>query len=283
MADKLCGCSPTTSFRDTVSIDTNKILDSCRDRDCFEDLRVFLTEFSQEVIDQSSSVRPKCCEILWTHINVEPIPFNRGFFQVNIRYFFKVVCDVCVCMGRTQEVEGIAVADKKVILFGSEGNVSIFKSDPANNNFCCLPVFDKDKARNNLPIAVVECVDPILLQCKICERSFGCGCSCCSVDAIPTPICDCFRGQLVDDCGCKNLFCTIGLFSIVRIERPSQIIVPANEFSIPDKECVSANEEDPCALFRKMKFPAAEFNSPSLCSIDRAEDAVDPRNCRKKD
>ena len=48
--------------------------------------------------------------------------------------------------------------DKSAILFGSEGNVSIFKSDPASNNFCGVPNFNAESLQNNLPTAVVEIV-----------------------------------------------------------------------------------------------------------------------------
>ena len=53
-------------FRDTVCIDCNKIMDSCRDKDCLEDLKVFLTDYSQEIVDRSTNIRCKdaepCCQ-----------------------------------------------------------------------------------------------------------------------------------------------------------------------------------------------------------------------------
>ena len=107
-------------------------------------------------MDRSTNIRCKDAEILWTHITVEPVPFNRGFYQIDIRFFFRLMFEACVCHGKTQEIEGIAVFDKSVILFGSEGNVSIFKSDPASNNFCHMPNFNMDLVQNNLPIAIVE-------------------------------------------------------------------------------------------------------------------------------
>lgn len=284
MADRTAGCNTTAvnncGFNSTVCIDCDKILDSCRDRDCLEDLRLFLTECGQEIVDSASSVRAKSCEILWTHINVEPIPFNRGFYQVDIRFFFKCVIDACVCMGKTQEVEGIAVHDKKVILFGSEGNVNIFKSDPANTSFCCLPNFDKDRAKNNMPIAVVEVVDPLILEAKLVDKSHQCGCCCCGVDAIPENVCAGVRGQLIDSIGDKICLVTIGIFSVVRLVRPSQIIVPANEFTVPDKECLSS-DEDVCDIFRRMRFPENEFNPPSLWAIEKKEGLAD--SCQHSD
>ena len=89
-------------------------------------------------------------------INADPVPFNRGFYQIDIKFFFKLIFEACVCHGKSQEIEAIAVFEKSVILFGSEGNVSIFKSDPASSNFCFMPNLDSEAIHNNLPIAVVE-------------------------------------------------------------------------------------------------------------------------------
>jgi len=146
-------------FRDSVFIDCNKIMDSCRDKDCLEDLKVFLTDYSQEILEKTTNIRCKDAEIIWTYVNVDQVPFNRGFYQVNIRYFFKLTFEACVCRGKPQEIEGIAVFEKSVVLFGSESAVSVFKSDPASNSYCCMPDFDSDSGQNSLPVAVVEVVD----------------------------------------------------------------------------------------------------------------------------
>jgi len=260
-------------FKETVCIDCNKIMDSCREKDCLEDLKVFLTDYSQEIIDRATSIRCKDAEILWTHVTVEPVPFNRGFFQIDIRFFFKLTFEACVCLGKSQEIEGIAVFDKSVILFGSEGNVSIFKSDPASNNFCSMPNFSSENMRNNLPIAVVEIVDPICLGVKIIEKDQPCHC-CCTCEAIPEHICNSVRGQIVND-GEKELVVTLGIFAIIRLERPTQIVVPCSDFCIPEKECLPINEEDPCKLFKKMKFPIGEFFPPSLSNLNFSDDLLE--------
>ena len=49
-------------------------------------------------------------------------------------------------------------------------------------------------------------------------------------------------------------------------------MVPVYDFCIPNKECVitSAND-DPCELFKKIKFPVNEFFPPKLdedCQCD---------------
>ena len=241
---------------------------SSYDKDCLEDLKVFLTDYSQEILDKSTNIRCKDAEICWTHVTVEPIAFNRGFYQINIRFFFKLTFEACVCLGKSQEVEGIAVFDKSVVLFGSEGNVSIFRSDPSSNSFCGLPNFDPELIQNNLPIAVVEVVDPICLGVKILERSCNSSSCCCSPESIPEHIHNCVRGRIIDE-GNKELFVTLGIFALIRLERTTQIVVPYSDFCVPEKECTPIGEsEDPCKLFKKMKFPVNEFFPPSLRNLD---------------
>ena len=41
--------------REAVCIETNRILDSCRDRDCFEDVKVILTDFGSEIIEHTTN------------------------------------------------------------------------------------------------------------------------------------------------------------------------------------------------------------------------------------
>ena len=245
------------------------------------DLKVFLTDYSQEIIDHATNIRCKDSEIIWIHVSVEPVPFNRGFYQIDIRFFFKCAFEACVHMGKSQEVEGIAVFDKKVILFGSEGNVSIFKSDPASNDFCAYPNLDAVSNKSNLPVAVVEVVDPICLGVKIIERGRPCNC-CCTAEAIPEHIHNHVRGQIIEG-GEKELVITLGIFAIIRLERPTQIVVPYSDFFIPEKECIPVGEDDPCKLFKKMKFPLNEFFPQSLKTLTAPEDEADPprATCRK--
>ena len=51
-------------IREAVCIHTKKIYDSCRDKDCIEDLRVYPTRSSQAVIDRALSVRGGRAELL---------------------------------------------------------------------------------------------------------------------------------------------------------------------------------------------------------------------------
>ena len=196
MAENKFSCVPGNSpARETVCIDTSRVLDSCRDRDCFENARVYLSDFGNEVLEHTSTIRAKSAKIVWTCIDIEPIRFNRGFYSVNIRFYVKLVFEACICAGRSQEIEGIAVLEKRVILYGGESNVSVFKSHGVGENFCgCSP---KESDEENEPTAIVEVVSPVLLGTRIVERVSECNCCCCCCEGdIPKPVHACLEAPL---------------------------------------------------------------------------------------
>lgn len=256
---------PGPSFgRDSVYIDTNRILDSCRDKDCAENMPVYLTDFGQDVIEKGGSVKAKEAKIIGAKIVVDDVPFNRGFYQVDIRIFVKVTCEVCTGVGRSQEICGIAVFEKHVILFGSEGDVSVYRSDPSENGFCHAAELN-DNGSNNLPTAVLETVDPVVLGIRIAEprREPPRGDTVCLCESdIPESVRCLVEGPLCFEERGKRLLVSLGFFSIVRIERPAQLMISGCEYSVPEKECVVADEDDPCSIFRRMAFPVDAFSLP---------------------
>lgn len=80
------------------------------------------------VIDRALSVRGGRAELLQAYIDVEPASYNRGFFSVDIRYYYRITAEAFVGGSRPAEISGLAVFDKRVLLFGSEGNAKIFTS-----------------------------------------------------------------------------------------------------------------------------------------------------------
>ena len=158
MAENRFPCAPLGQSRDTVCIETNRVLDSCRDRDCFERVRVYLSGYGNEVLEHTSAIRTKSAKIVWTQITLDSIQFNRGFYAVTIRFYVKLCLEACVGCGRSQELEGIAVLEKRVILYGGESNVNIFKSNPDSSDYCTIP--EPCCSTKNVPIAIVDSVVP---------------------------------------------------------------------------------------------------------------------------
>ena len=63
----------TACIREAVCIHTKKIYDSCKDKDCIEDLRFYPTQNCQAVIDRAISIKAGKAELLYVYIDVEPI------------------------------------------------------------------------------------------------------------------------------------------------------------------------------------------------------------------
>ena len=257
MGENRFSCSGGASAaRDTFGIEASRILDACRDRDCFENVRVFLTCVGDELIARTNNVRVKCAKLSGANIVTSPIQFNRGFYAVDIKFYVNLTFEVCVPMGQAQEFEGVAVIEKRVVLFGGESNVSVFRSSDTEG-FCTIP--EPICCKKKDPEAVVEVLEPIVLSAQIVDRADECHCCCCCCD-IPAQITDGLNGTLADESGDgRYLAVSLGLFSVVRLVRPSQLLLQATEFCLPDKECVSPCEDDPCSTFRSMPFPTAEF------------------------
>ena len=259
------------SCRDTAYIDTERILDSCRDKDCYEDVPVYLLEPSCEAIVPGANVRTDKAEVVAASINVDPVPFNRGFYQIGMRVFIRVKCEVCSPAGRPQSVDGLCFVDKKVILYGSEGNVSIFKSRPGVQDFCGTQ--NIELAGTNLPTAVLETVDPVVLGTKVV------GAGGCSMLEFPNSISGIGGERLM--CGRNNamIVVSLGVFSVVRMERPAQYLVNGSEYTVPEKECVSPTTDDPCKLFNRMAFPVGQFYPPSLSEMASQQGGMNQTSC----
>jgi len=150
--------------RDQVCIHTKKIMDSCRDKDCLDCVRVYPTRSSQEVLDRAMSVKAGCAQLICAYIDVEPVTFNRGYYAVDVRYYYRITADAFVGAGRPVEVCGLAVFDKRAILYGGEGGAKVFTSDQP----CRCGMVD------TAPTAVVDSTAYKLLPKiwpKLCEKN----------------------------------------------------------------------------------------------------------------
>ena len=254
-----------------MCVHTDKVYDSCKDKDCIEDARVFLTACGQEIIDKAVNIKCRKAEIIWVFPDVEPVPFNRGYYTVDLKFFFKITLDAYLGVGKPTQVEGLASFDKKVILFGSEGSAKVFESRYSYDSFD-----EQLWKKTNMPKAVVEVVDPLCLGAKIVDINDKICCCNDDIDfsTIPECVCKIFDGNLVLGGEKKRVFVSIGLFSIVKIERNVQLLIPAYDFCVPQKECVTSSDDSPCELFEKIQFPFDEFFPPEKeeCSFDSFDD-----------
>ena len=220
-------CDPQ-NLRQAMSIHTRKITDACRDKDCVEDLRVYLTAGSQQTLDNAANVRVRSAQLLHTYIDVEPVAFDRNHYCIDITFYYRILADAVIGTCRPAALSGLAVFSKRAVLCGEDSRAHIFTSDTriGEADGCTL-------SSSNRPTAVVEVLDPMVLSSKVKDA-----CECGTVESV-----------------------------IVRLERDVQLVVPMVEYAIPEKECCDSEgccTEDPCEMFSRIPFPARQF-TPTGC------------------
>lgn len=292
MSDNMLGCfhSGNANAQESVCIHTSKIFDSCRDKDCVENMRFYPTECSQAAIDRASTIRSGEAELLHVELVVNPISFNKGYFTIDVRYFYHVTADAFVGAARPIEIHGLSVFDKRVILYGGESNTKTFSSADG------LCISESDLQSQPKPRAVVEAVDPVVLGVKLVES-----CDCCDnencINEVPTCIYNCFGSDLIFSRECRRVYITIGQFSIIRMERDTQLIMPAFDYCMPTKDCPGGANgcDNPCDIFSQIQFPTEDFfpsgslaaarcaaaNSNMISCPEEKEDEVFCCSCKK--
>ena len=204
---------------------------------------------------------------------VEPMGLNRGFFTVDLRYYYKITCDAFTGCTRPMQVSGLAVFDKRAILFGSESTAKSFTSMAG-----CPELTEDMVLTNDLPTAVVEAVDPIILSmrlCNVCERPM---CGECALTEVPAAIQAAFDEPIsLENNTVRRIYLSLGQFSILRMERDAHLLIPVYDYCMPDKECdCDRCDEDPCDIFQQVSFPVGEFFPPANAN------AIDPLNELRK-
>ncbi len=241
-------------IKEAVCVHTDKVTDSCLAKDCIEDLRVYLTLDSQRALDQATSAKARFVELVHVNICVEPVPFNTGYHTADITFYYRVLGEASVCSGRPVTITGLAVFCKRLVLFGGDASSKTYYSRD------CACQNKQSVVNCGLPTAAVEVVDPLILGSSLCDV---CACTCpCEPPEIPQAILDCFDDELVLKGECKRLLITIGQFSITRMQRSTQLLLPAFDYCIPNKQCPSSGvsaAESPCEMFSQIDFPIDAF------------------------
>jgi hypothetical protein len=102
---------------------------------------------------------------------------------------------------------------------------------------------------------------------------------------LPAAIRAMFDDELVLTGERRRLFVTLGQFSIIRLERDAQLIVPVLDYAIPTKECCEnpGGAEDPCEMFSRIPFPAQQFAPNGCDGCSRTEpDGYNPCGCQER-
>lgn len=280
-------------LREAVCIQAEKVYDHCREKDCVEDAVVDFVEDVQNLIDRAVKVRAKEAEVVKVFTDLEDVPFKRGYFTVNVRYKIKVRVEFTyrdqfgnMCVSDTKT--GFVWFSKTVILFGSEGQVKIFSSvDPTNYTNSDEDGCNATIQQDNLPNVKVEVAEPLVLNTQIkrvhCSpvRPFG-------SDVDDDEFEDDNRENAVAGRRFfppRRVVVTLGLFSIIKLTRLVQLLIPAFDFCIPTRECIASTDENPCELFETIEFPFDQFFPPQIFDfpVEEAEEENNKKGCREEE
>ena len=212
----------------------------------------------------------RCAELIHTSVNIQPVAFDRTHYCIDVTFYYRVQVDCILGTERPTTVYGLSVFSKRVVLCGEDSRAHTYRSDDSGCEGSSL-------LGGSSPAGVVEVLDPMVLSCKVRDV---CDCRCDEAGIhIPQKVCNLFEEELVMGNERRRLYVTLGQFSIIRLERDSQLVVPVLAYSIPMKECTDSdvNTEDPCEMFAKIPFPTSQF-SPRNC--DGKDGCGNRPNCR---
>lgn len=262
MSDNLNNQNCERQINEAVCIDTKRIYDSCVSKDCLEDLRVTFCADQQDIIDAAKSIKCCCCEVSAVTMDVEEVPFNRGFYSVTNKLYFKLKFECCTSAYEPVKFAvGYATFEKKCILYGGEGTSKVFTARNISSSCGGVGTCDGNCLSGSVPsfptmtnpIAKLRTVEPVVLECTVqnvaeCVVPFDV--------TIPTDVLCSDSGVPTDPK--KAVLVSLGMFSIIQLERETQILVPIYDYCIPDNECCCSTQ-DPCETFQKIDFPIDDF------------------------
>lgn len=223
------------AFKEAACIDAMRVFDSCSAQDCLEDLELTFEPTSVDVINEAQFVKVKCIETQNATFVIDPVPFNRGFYTVDVNLTFRTELEAYENASEAPDVVyGTANFTKRVILYGSDGNTQRFMSNSGAVGALPAPTTGCASCCDNgtLPVAAISIASPMCLDANL------------------------IQGETPDDNNTVTV--TIGIFAIIQLMRPVPIMIPAYDYCVPESECAS-NTDTPCELFSKIQFPTSEF------------------------
>lgn len=229
-----------------------KVYDSCRQQDCLTNNEIGPSRaaasctLGDQAITEGEIIDPpdNAASVTIDNLRVkkvivgkkEPNPFRNGFWDTTLKYVFVYNLTFREADGQIIGcIKANSIYTKKITLFGSIGTDIVLSTDlfkGASDSF----TMDSD------PFILVEAKAVALSA----ELNFVNCCSCNSDAAVSEP---------------KEVFVTIGLFTIIKLFRIVNLTVQSKGFCIPE-ECQDISSLNPCDYFENLDFPMDIFAPP---------------------
>ena len=263
-------------IREAVCVHTDKISDSCLAKDCIEDLQVYLTVPSQQALDCAVSAKARYVELLHVGVHVGDRPLFHGLLHGRPHVLLprhrrcvrrrrppddghgpRHLLEAARHVRRRDERAQFLEPERRQLPLqaGHPG-----RKRAGGHRRSRRPDDPRLARAGGLQLQLLPAVAPV----------------------IPEAILGCFEEQLVLDGESKRLLVTIGQFSIARLERSTQLLIPTFDYCIPSKTCKnvgSSNTESPCEVFGQIEFPMDAFFPSKNDSCIPAKDSC--TNCAK--
>lgn len=207
--------------RQAAALASSRVLDSCSDRECLEELQVFFDADDQLILDSCVFVKNPTAVLEAVRFDVEPIRLREGFYTVDMALKFLVSIDAFISReDRPVRLTGSTYVHKQLILFGGRSGARTFYSD--------------SEVGEASPRACIKVAEPLVLSAHLAGEDPSCR-------------------------GAKALFISLGLFYVASLERPTNLVIPVCDLAMPERRCPEISENSACDLFDEMRFPAEQF------------------------
>lgn len=245
---------------DSVCVDVPRIYDSCCAKDCLGDLPVYFGTEDQSLVDSATSVRLNKARVTNATVSVDAVAFHTGFYSVDMVFYFSVYCDVySASSSLPTTINGVATYGKCVVLYGGTGDVKSFSSDDTESEVTTPSCCSADEG--SMPKATVSISSPMGLSAKLSAVTDKV-----NLPYVPQNLTDAIGEELAAP-QTNQVLVTIGIFTVARLQRSVQLLIPSYDFCVPRKEC-AAKTDDPCEVFSQIEFPTDSFFPPNFSDGD---------------
>lgn len=243
------------NFREAVSVEVQRIFDTCSQRDCISDLPVTL-DCSEALSSKISIIKTRSADVSGVCTSIEKLPFKCGYYSADITFTFTLRMEAyeAACTEECIPLTGTAVWNKRVILYGGSGDIKTFTSEaPPQGKSSDISIC----RISSRPRVSVSTVPPIALDTRFeCDR------------IISVPECD--------TAAARRIYVTLGLFSVIQLTRPVSLLIPAYDYCIPEKEN-GCSCESPGQIFDRLDFPAEQF-FPQAAPVNEEKGSFPPED-----
>lgn len=241
-----------------VCAELPRIYDSCGSKDCLRDINVYFSPEDTALVDAATSARATRASVISSTLAVDAMSFNRGYYSVDITYYIALSVEIFNGTSPTPStVTGLAVYSKRVVLYGSDGNSKTFSSASATPEIDTSDFISSCPGSiSTQPTATVNVSSPMVLATSLIPVT-----SPVIVPFVPENVLEFFGGELAAP-SVQLITVTLGIFSIIRLSRRVQVMLPSYDFCYPVKECEDRTD-DPCEAFSRIEFPTNSFFPPA--------------------